>query len=346
MGVNIGSLIDREKIRFEHLFSKVIAVDANNMLYQFLALIRRPDGSLFTDSEGRVTSHLIGLAFRTTHLYSTYDIKFIFVFDGKPHRLKRNELLKRRRIREKAFIEWKKMIREGRIDKAFSKAVVSAFLTEEMIKDAKKVIAYMGFPIVQAPSDAEAQAAYIVSENNAWCVGSRDYDSILYGAPRLVRYLTISGTEFLPSLGIVKPLKPELITLHEVLKKLNITRAQLVDIAILVGTDFNEGVYGIGPRKAYKLIKKHGSIEKLPYKILEKINFDYNMVREIFLNPKVDTNYVIEFREPDIQSLWDFLVDKRGFSPKRVKTIIDRLAKHNFSRQKSIEDWIEGSYER
>jgi len=340
MGANIGVLLKKRKIKFEHLTSKIVAVDANNMLYQFLALIRKPDGTPLTDAKGRITSHLVGLAFRITHLMAKYDIRPVFVFDGRPHPLKERTLQKRRESREKALREWRKALKEGRFDRAYSKAVASALLTKDMIDDAKKVIEYMGLPIVQAPSDAEAQAAYITARNDAWCVCSRDYDSVLYGAPRLVRYLTISGTEFLPSLGLVKPLTPGMIVLEEALRHLGISREQLIDVAILVGTDFNEGVKGIGPKTALKLIKRFGSIEKLPYKILDKINFDYEAVREVFLHPKVDSDYSISFRKPDIEGLEEFLVNEKNFSPKRVKTLVYRLTKHSVLYQKSIEEWV------
>ncbi len=343
MGTNIGVLLKKRKIKLEYLTSKTVAVDANNMLYQFLALIRKPDGSPLTDAKGRITSHLVGLVFRTTHLMVKYDIRPIFIFDGRPHILKRYALEKRREQREKALREWQKALKEGRFDKAFSKAVASALLTRDMIADAKKVIEYMGLPIVQAPSDAEAQAAYIVAKGDAWCACSRDYDSVLYGAPRLVRYLTISGTEFLPSLGLVKPLVPEIITLEETLRYLGITRQQLIDIAILVGTDFNEGVKGIGPKTAFKLVKKYGSIEKLPYKILDKINFDYRAVREIFLHPEISDDYSIVFKKPDIGKLEDFLLNEKNFSPRRVKVIVSRLEKHAFLLQKGMDEWVMGS---
>ncbi len=343
MGTNIGVLLKKRKIKLEYLTSKTVAVDANNMLYQFLALIRKPDGSPLTDAKGRITSHLVGLVFRTTHLMVKYDIRLIFIFDGKPHILKKRALEKRRKQREKALREWRKALKEGKFDEAFSKAVASVLLTRDMIADAKKVIEYMGLPIVQAPSDAEAQAAYIVAKGDAWCACSRDYDSVLYGAPRLVRYLTISGTEFLPSLGLVKPLVPEIITLEETLKCLGITREQLIDIAILVGTDFNEGVKGIGPKTAFRLIRRYGSIEKLPYKVLDKINFDYKAVREVFLHPEVSDDYSIVFKKPNIRKLEDFLVNEKNFSPKRVRIIVNRLEKHDYSSQKSIDEWVMGS---
>jgi len=67
MGVNLKELIIKKPIELDELSGKVLVIDAFNMLYQFLTTIRQRDGSLLTDSEGRVTSHLIGLLSRTTN---------------------------------------------------------------------------------------------------------------------------------------------------------------------------------------------------------------------------------------------------------------------------------------
>ncbi len=338
---SIAPIIDRRKISLNYLRGKVIAFDANNMLYQFLALIRMPNGSPLRDREGRVTSHLVGLAYRTTRIMLEYDIRPVFIFDGKPVTLKREELEKRREARDKASREWIEALRRGDYRTAFSKAVVSSRLTSSMINDAKKFLDLAGIPYIDAFADAEAQAAYMARKGDVWAVGSRDYDSILYGSPRLIRYITISGTDFLPSKGVIKPLTPELIELDTVLKNLNINRRQLIDIAILIGTDFNKGVYGIGPKKALKLIKIYGCIEKLPSNILEKIPKNFNEVRNIFLNPRVIKEYSIKYRNPRKEELYQFLVEERSFSREKAEKIIERLEKISFKlRQTSIDLWL------
>ena len=341
MGVYLTPIIvNRKKVPFEYFSGRRIAFDANNELYQFLALIRQPDGRYFSDSKGRPTSHLMGLFYRTTRL-TEYGIFPIFVFDGKPHPLKLRELDERKKLKEKAEREWLEALFRGDLPTAWRKAIQTSRLTSEMIKEAKELLDLMGIPWVQAPSDAEAQAAYIVRKGDAFAVCSRDWDSLLYGTNYLVRYLTISGTEFLPSKGIIKPLEPEIIDLMELLSMLKITREQLIDIAILVGTDYNEGVEGIGPKRALEIIRKYGTIENAVKRGVIKINEDYNTVRKIFLEPEVTDDYQIEWNKPDKDGIISFLCDEKDFSRKRVENAIRRLEKLEvFSGQKKLFDFI------
>lgn len=249
MGVNLTPIVIKRVLSLSDLRGKSFAVDANNYLYQFLSLIRMPDGTPLQDSHGNVTSHLAGLMFRSTRLIHDYDIHLVFVFDGEPPLLKQREIMRRREMREKAVQEWQTALEKGDYATAFSKAVMTSRLTKPMIEDAKRLLGVLGIPFVQAPSEAEAQSAYMASKSEVWASSSKDYDSLLFGAPRLLRYLTIYGREFLPSKGISRPLKPELIELDKFLKHCGISREGLIDLAILIGTDFNEGLRGIGPKK-------------------------------------------------------------------------------------------------
>lgn len=341
MGVNLTPIVFRKPMRLESFRGKSFAVDASQMLYQFLALIRKPDGSFFTDSKGNVTSHLIGFAFRITRLLCDYNMKFIFVFDGRPVPLKLKELEERRLRREKALAEWRLALKEGRLAEAFSKAVSSTRLTEMMIEDTKILLRLMGLPFIEAPSDAEAQAAFIVKKGDAYAVAGRDYDTLLYGSPRLVRNLAIRSTEFLPSKGYSKVLKPELIDAEETLSRLGITREQLIDIAILVGTDFNEGVKGIGPKKALRLIREYGGIEDIPKNILKPPD-NYEEVRKIFLRPEVKEEYSRSYTAPDEEGLMNFLHVEKGFSKTRVVKLIERLMRfHNsIGEDSDLKKWL------
>ncbi|KYH42765.1 MAG: Flap structure-specific endonuclease [Candidatus Bathyarchaeota archaeon B63] len=265
----------------------------------------------------------------------------VFVFDGKPHPLKREEIEKRRRLREKAITEWREALEKGDYHTAFSKAVMTGRLTPRMVEDAKALLRLLGIPWVQAPADAEAQAAYMAKRRDVWASSSRDYDSILFGAPRLVRYLTISGREFLPSKGVSRPLEPELIILDEFLSTIGLNREQLIDLAILIGTDFNEGVRGIGPKKALRLIKRHGGIEGLPAEIREKVDPRYQEIREIFLQPEVTEDYTVEYGSIAEDEVYEFLCVKKGFSKMRVKRAIQRLKEaQREMRGTSLEEWM------
>jgi len=211
-----------------------------------------------------------------------------------------------------------------------------------MIEDAKRLLQLLGIPFVQAPSEAEAQTAYMARKGDVWAASSKDYDSLLFGAPRLVRYLTITGKEFLPSKGITRPLKPELINLTNFLSHHRITRQQLVDIALLIGTDFNEGVKGVGPKTALSLVKKYGKIENMPAHIrfqLESQN--HEQVRKLFLKPPTTDDYSLAYKELDEEGLKDFLCNQRNFSHQRVKTAIQRMKRfYERTKQTELEKWF------
>ena len=341
MGVNLTPIIVKKTITPDQIRGKTLAVDANNYLYQFLALIRTPSGVPLKDSHGNITSHLSGLMFRSTRLIHEYGIRLIFVFDGKPPQLKETEIKKRRRLRQKAVLEWKKALEKSDYRTAFSKAVMTSHLTKSMIDDSKRLLDLLGIPYVQAIGEAEAQAAYMAIRGDVWASSSKDYDTLLFGSPVLVRYLTISGKEFLPSKGISRSLEPELINLNQLLSYHKIAREQLIDLAILIGTDFNEGVKGVGPKTALKLLRTHGRLENLPTEILSRIPQNYEEVRRIFLTPKVTPNYSLAYGDLQEKELYYFLCDLRDFSKKRVETAVQRMKKiYSSKKQAGLETWF------
>jgi len=200
----------------------------------------------------------------------------------------------------------------------------------------------LGIPFVEAPSEAEAETAHMAMRGEVWAASSMDYDSLLFGSPRLVRYLTISGREFLPSKGIARPLKPELIDLNNLLSHYEITREQLIDISMLVGTDFNKGVKGIGPKTALELVKQYGKLENLPNEIRSKIlDQKIEEVRKIFLEPKVSENYSLRYGTLQEEELIHFLCGHRDFSEERVQTVIKRMKKfYARKKQTELEKWF------
>lgn len=324
MGVGLTPIIIKQPLTLEDLRGKRLAVDANGELYQFLALIRLRDGSPLQDSHGRVTSHLSGLFYRTTRLITDYAIELIFVFDGKPPALKFAEIARRRSIKERYDAEHAAALEMGDLAQAYSKATMTSRLTREMTDEARELLRLMGIPVVQAPSEGEAQASHMAATGSVWAAGSKDYDCLLFGAPRLLRFLTISGKEFLPSKGAFRAITPELIDAPSLLAHYNLTREQLVDLAILVGTDFNDGVKGIGPKKALKLVSDCGSIDNMPSDIRDALGPVVTEIRNIFLRPDVTNDYAAEFKAPDRDSIVRFLCDEREFSRERVTAAINR----------------------
>ncbi|MCD6095005.1 MAG: flap endonuclease-1, partial [Thermoprotei archaeon] len=270
-------------------------------------------------------------------------IKPVYVFDGKPPEMKDLEILKRMKIKKEAEKKYEEALRRGDLEAARKYAQRALRLTEPMVRSAKMLLELMGIPYVQAPSEGEAQAAYMTRKGDAWATASQDYDSLLFGAPRLVRNLTISGRRKLPGKDVYVEIKPEIIDLEESLRTLGITREQLIDIAILLGTDYNpDGVKGVGPKRALRLIKTYKSLEKVLPIVNGEFPVDPLEIRKFFLNPSVTDNYVIEWREPDKEGLIKFLCKEHDFSENRVEKAIRRLEKamRQIRTQSSLEEWF------
>jgi len=335
MGTQIKCILKSNTISLNDLTNKTLVIDSYNFLYQFLTTIRSRDGSLLMDSKGNITSHLVGLFSRTTRLMQN-NIKLIFVFDGKPPELKEKERERRKNIKINAEKEYKKAVEEENIEEMKKYASRTSRLTEEMIDDSKKLISALGLPIIQAPSEGEAQAACIAKNKDAdYCV-SQDFDSLLFGSPRLVRNLSLIGKRKKSGLSY-ETVNPEVINLSENLNNLGIDQNQLIALAMLVGTDYNiGGVKGIGPKNALKLVKKYGSnLDSLFEEVKwgDFFNYPWKEVYNLFKKMPVITNYSIEWKEPDRDEVIKLLVDEHDFAAERVKPVLDRLLKNKESKQ-------------
>ena len=327
MGVVLTPIITKDTIALDALRGRTLAVDGNGELYQFLALIRLRDGTPLRDSKGRITSHLSGLFYRSTRLMADHGVRLAFVFDGQPPALKAPEIAKRRAGRERYEEERAAALARGDVATAYSKATMTSRLTRDMVTEARELLRLMGVPTVQAPSEGEAQAAHMAATSSqVWAAASKDYDSLLFGAPRLVRFLTISGKEFLPSQGTFRPIVPETIVLEQLLNGWRIDREALVDLAILVGTDFNQGIKGIGPKKALTLVQEFGRIERMPDKIRQALGDagTLDAVRSIYLQPSVADTFDVDPIEPDLDGIIRFLCEEREFSRERVGAALER----------------------
>jgi flap endonuclease-1 len=344
MGVQLKELVApvRVELELENLSGRVVALDAYNALYQFLATIRQPDGTPLMDAMGRVTSHLNGLFYRTINLLEK-GIKPVYVFDGKPPELKAAELERRMKVREEAERKYVEALEKGELEEARLYAQQASRLSTPMVEDAKKLLDAIGVPWVQAPAEGEAQAAYIVARGDAWAAASQDYDSLLYGAPRLVRNLTITGRRKLPRREEYVEVKPELIELDKLLKYYGITRRQLVYIGLLLGTDYNPGgVKGVGPKKALKLVKELPNLEALARAVEWSFPAKPEDIAKLFLEPEVISDYRLEWRQPDRDGAIGFLCDEHQFSRERVETALERLEKayESLFKQSTLESWF------
>ena len=343
MGVDFKDLVPKTPVKLEDLSGKIIAVDAYNAIYQFLSIIRQPDGTPLKDRTGKVTSHLSGLFYRTSNLVEM-GLKPIYVFDGVPPTLKAAEIERRRQFKVQAIVSYEKAAVAG--DKAkmrmFAQAATS--MKDYMQDDSRKLLELMGLPWVQAPSEGEAQAAHMTKKGDADYCASQDYDSLLFGAPRMLRNITISGRRKLPSKGVYVEVVPEVMELSKTLSETGLTYEQLIDVGILIGTDFNpDGIRGLGPKTALKLVKQYGSLESaLPHVKNASFPVEPNCIRQVFLHPEVIDNYKLRWCEPNVEGVVDLMVRQKEFSEDRVRKSLDRMLAGS-KKQKSkmtLEKWF------
>ena len=328
MGLQFKDLVVKKEIAIKDLKGKILAVDSMNLLYQFLTTIRSADGSALTDSKGRVTSHLIGLFNRTTSLMES-GLKLVFVFDGQAPEIKKRTWEKRTKVKQEAAKKLKEAEAAGDLVGMKKFAARTVILNKEMIADAKKIITALGLPIVQAPSEGEAQTAYMVKKGDAYASISQDYDNLIFSCPLLVRNLSIAGKRKRAGKFAFTTVKPETISLQEVLEHLDLEIDQLIVLAILVGTDYNPGgVKGIGPKTALKLLKQHGKNYDLIFKEA-KWNYEldwkdiFHTIKEL---PTTD-DYKLEWKNINQEKLIQLLVQEYDFSEERVKSKLDKLNK-------------------
>lgn len=338
--MDISSLLEAKEIQLVELSGRSIAIDGFNILYQFLSIIRdRMTGEPLRDSKGRITSHLSGLLYRNSNLLEG-GIKPVFIFDGKPPEFKHSTIESRAERKREAEKKWKEAVERG--ERAITYAQAAAKLTDDMVERAKMLLDYMGIPWVQAPSEGEMQCAFMCKRGDVWASGSQDFDSLLAGTPRLVRNLSITGRRKVPKKEVYVQVKPELIELEKALESLGITEEQLVILGMLVGTDYSEGVKGVGPKTALKIVKKYKTLDK----VMENVDWTSDVPAEkiynFFLNPPVIEEYEIEWKEPDADKLKEFMVKEHDFSLERVEKVIERLQNAwTKGRQSSLSGWLE-----
>jgi flap endonuclease-1 len=342
MGVDLGNLFTKEKISFTDLSDSVVVIDAHNTLHQFLSIIRGRDGSPLKDSHGMITSHLTGLLHRTANLVEAR-IRPVYVFDGVPHPLKARTIEERKRRKEEAEKAYQEALKKGDLETARVKAQQTSRVTDEIIEQSKELLEALGIPVVQAPSEGEAQASHMVKKGNAFAVGSQDFDCLLFGSPLLIRNLTSSTRRKLPGKKAYVKVNPELIRLKPNLKTLGIIQKQLIDMAILIGTDFNEGIKGIGPKKSLNLITKNGNVENALATVgqANAPTFDeIKEIRKIFLHPEVTDKYSLTWSPPDYEQVLRILCDHHQFSKNRVEPVLNKFsAIEHMMKQKNLFDF-------
>jgi len=345
MGLNIREIIPRKEIEISDLKGKILCVDAFNILYQFLSSIRQVDGTPLMDRKQRVTSHLSGIFYRNIALLEE-GIKLVYVFDGIPPENKFRTFKKREEGRDIAREKYESAKSEEDLEamKRYSSQLIR--LNDEIIRESKELLDAMGIGIIQAPGEGEAQAAHLAKRGGIFAAASQDYDSLLFGAPKLIRNLTLAKKRKTIS-GWVE-VKPEIIELESVFNSLEINLDQLICLGILVGTDYNpKGIPGIGQKKALQIVKKYKqpvlifeSLEEQIMSLPEQDRFDWREIFELFHKPNVSNSF-FKFGKINEKKIRQILVSEHDFSDERVQKQLERLREiTEKNKQKGLDKWF------
>lgn len=326
MGADIGDIVEGESVPLDEIGGRA-GVDAFNAIYGFLANIRQRDGTPLKDSKGRVTSHLSGLLYRNANLYEA-GVKPLYVFDGEPPQLKMETVEERREQKADAEEAWEEAKRRGDEAAMLKHAQQATSLDRPQVETSLALLEAMRVPWIEAPSEGEAQAARMCENGDLDYVASQDVDALLFGAPVLVRNLTIRGRQG-------TELEPERIVLEDLLDELGLSRRELIHVAILCGTDYNDGIHGVGPKTALDLIES-GTIEEALDEHDHEV--DWEAIESLYMEPAVTDDYEEpSWSKPDDDAVIDMLVGDHDFSESRVASALERI--DAAVTQRSLGDW-------
>ncbi|RYP19776.1 hypothetical protein DL767_009582 [Monosporascus sp. MG133] len=317
-------------------FGRKVAIDASMSIYSFMIAVRS-DGQQLMNEEGETTSHIMGMFYRTLRMVEN-GIKPLYVFDGAPPKLKSGELARRfqRKAEAKESLEEAKETGTAEDVEKFSRRTVR--VTREHNEECQRLLKLMGIPYIIAPTEAEAQCAVLARAGKVYAAASEDMDTLCFDSPILLRHLTFSEQR-------KEPIQE--IHLDRVLDGLAMDRKQFVDLCILLGCDYVDPIPKVGPHTALKLIREHGTLEKVvdfmkndpksKYTIPE--DWPFADARALFFEPDVrkadDPLCDFKWEKPDIEGLVQFLVNEKNFNEDRVRSGGARLEKHMKSSQQS-----------
>ena len=342
--------------KFSKFKGMKISVDTSLIIHQTVIAIRS-SGKDMVNKNGELTSHLHGLFYKIL-IFLQNEMVPIFVFDGTAPDIKSKTIEKRRDRREQAETKLKSL--SDSEDNEYIKNFKQTFRpTKENIKEARILLDLMGIPYIEAPGEADVICSWLAARRdtnkkpyvNGVC--SDDSDMLPLGAPYLFK-------DMLRFMSMNKPVK--VISLNKTLVKMNLTMDQFVNMCALLGTDYCDNIKGIGPKNAYKLISKYGTLEKVlqflhktkkivsesddsnsnddsdssdsdnktnEQCMIDARNYFLTALKEIDESDDfVLTDNQLKLRQFQEDELMDFMCVKHGFDVMRVKSGVDRLREY------------------
>ena len=308
MGIkNLNTLL-RENCQSANLWyplstwgGKRFAIDAINWAYGSLAVankevVNKTDVILTEPDHQQIVQNWLTGLWRFLRRFLIAGITPVFVFDGKPGEEKSATRDKRRNDRNRIRTTLEELqVRLSQMDPLFHTIdMIEKVRTlrrqlipigYQEIEILKTILYGIGIPYLQAIGEADGLCSALCREGLVSAVYSRDTDMLAHQCPVLI-------TEFVGRIhNPYTNLQEEHVKTHVlggILKELDFTPAQFIDLCIMSGCDYNENISGIGVKKAFNLLKQYGSIDHLPIKY-DRNCLNYSVCRDIFYSKSHQT---------------------------------------------------------
>jgi flap endonuclease-1 len=283
-----------------NFYGKKIAIDISILIYQVVIAIRN-SGSDLTNNKGEITSHILGL-FNKTLSFLEKGIIPIYVFDGRPPQLKQKTLNIRKQVRKKALQRLSEANNQEDKIKYLKRSVC---ISKEQINQCRELLTLMGIPYINAPEEADSELSYLCKENLVYAVLTEDMDILTFGSPKIIRNLTSN-----------KKIPLE-IDLENVLKQLNFSYEEFIELCILFGCDYCPNITDVNFNVIFEIYNKHKNIENTLIELKSKgyiipEKFDYYDAKQYFISSphNLVKEEQIKLIKPDNQKIIELLVNK------------------------------------
>lgn len=215
-------------------------------------------------------------------------------------------------------------------------------VTQVMVQECQALLRLFGLPYITAPMEAEAQCAELVRLGLVDGIVTDDSDIFLFGGTRIYKNM-FNAAKFV-----------ECYLASELEKEFLLDRRRLISFAHLLGSDYTEGIPGIGPVTALEILTDFESLDEFkewcdkvqlgrPQDLEDQLTtpfrrkfrktvqkrlflppgFPDKRVDEAYLHPEVDsTPEPFQWGVPDLDKLRGFLMATIGWSQERTDEVL------------------------
>ncbi|OAA59841.1 DNA repair protein (XPGC)/ Rad [Niveomyces insectorum RCEF 264] len=270
---------------------ETIAVDAYGWLH------RGAISCAMELAQGKPTRKYVDSVLNRVRMVQHFGVTPYLVFDGDFLPSKAATEASRAKRREQSRKAGQELVKAGNAKQAFLEFQKAIDVTPEMARHLIEELKKLGLPYVVAPYEADAQMVYLERHGLVGGILSEDSDLLVFGAKRLLTKLDMHG-------HCIEINRREFCACREI-SLTDWTDREFRQMAILSGCDYLDSIGNIGLKTAYRLMRKHKTIDK----VVRMLQFDGKF--------KVSENYLAAFRQAELTFL-----HQRVFCPLKQELVL------------------------